>query len=71
MDRCRHGIGSVCFRDNQDGEKLTGEFNGNKLEGTIKGSAIHFIAKHAQGYTDDVTGTIDNGVIHAPGERGF
>lgn len=49
----------------QQGEKLTGELAGSKLEGTAKGSAIHFIARDAQGYTNEVTGTIDNGVIHA------
>ncbi|HSS77570.1 MAG TPA: acetamidase, partial [Thermoanaerobaculia bacterium] len=49
----------------QQGEKLTGEFAGSKLEGTAKGSAIHFVARDDQGYTNEVTGTIDNGVIHA------
>src|SRR5215472_8195212 len=29
----------------QDGEKLTGNFDGDKLEGTLKGNAISFLAK--------------------------
>lgn len=49
----------------QRGEKLTGEFEGNKLEGTVNGSAIHFTARDTQGYQDEVTGTIENGVIRA------
>jgi amidase len=49
----------------QQGENLTGEYAGQKLEGTVKNSAIHFIATDAQGYTDEITGTVENGVIHA------
>jgi acetamidase/formamidase len=49
----------------QQGAKLTGEFGGNKLEGTVKGSAVHFVAGDGHGYKDEVTGTIDKGVIHA------
>ena len=33
----------------QQGEKLTGKFSGDKLQGTITGSAIHFLAKNDQG----------------------
>ncbi len=49
----------------QQGEKLTGKFSGDKLEGTITGSAIHFLAKNDQGLTADVTGTITNGTLTA------
>ena len=33
----------------QDGEKLTGDFEGDKLEGTLNGSSVHFLAKDDQG----------------------
>ena len=49
----------------QQGEKLTGKFSGDKLEGTITGNAIHFLAKNDQGLNADVTGTITNGTITA------
>src|SRR5580658_9789382 len=42
----------------QEGEKLTGDFGGDKVEGTLKGSAIHFIAKDEQGGTEELTATL-------------
>ena len=33
----------------QQGDKLTGNFDGDKLEGTLTGNAIHFLAKDDQG----------------------
>ncbi|MGA2095347.1 MAG: acetamidase/formamidase family protein [Candidatus Acidiferrum sp.] len=39
----------------QDGDKLTGDFDGDKLEGTIKDGAIHFLAKDDQGGTEEGT----------------
>ena len=55
----------------QQGEKLTGKFSGDKLEGTITGSAIHFLAKNDQGLNADVTGTITNGTITATVNQTF
>jgi hypothetical protein len=34
---------------NQQGDKLTGDFGGDKLEGTLVGNSIHFLAKDEQG----------------------
>ncbi len=36
----------------QEGEKLTGNFDGDKLEGTLKGNTIYFLAKDEQGGTE-------------------
>ena len=33
----------------QVGDKLTGNFQGIPLEGTLQGNAIHFVTKHDQG----------------------
>ena len=49
----------------QQGDKLTGKFNGDKLEGTLTGNHIHFLAKDDKGFAADVTGTISNGTITA------
>src|SRR5213082_322553 len=45
-----------------EGGKLTGKFWGDKLEGTITGNAVHFVAKDEHG-TEECTATIQNGVI--------
>jgi len=42
----------------QDGEKLTGDFDGDKLEGTRNGGAIHFLAKDEHGGSEEGTATI-------------
>src|SRR5947208_1545687 len=51
----------------QEGEKLSGNFDGDKLEGTLKGTSIYFLAKDEQGGTDEgkariqgrtITGTV-------------
>lgn len=47
----------------QDGEKLGGKFSGDKLEGTLSGNAIHFVAKDEQGSTSELKGTLDGGRI--------
>jgi len=47
----------------QRGEKLTGNFDGDKLEGTINGSAIQFLAKDDRGGTEDAKGTVKGGTI--------
>ncbi len=49
----------------QTGEKLTGNFHGEKLEGTVEkgdgGEKVHFVAKDSEGDTDEVTATVVNG----------
>lgn len=46
-----------------DDGKLTGKFGGYKLEGTVAGNAVHFVAKGEGGGTEDCTATIKGGVI--------
>jgi amidase len=47
----------------QEGEKLTGEFGGDKLEGTLKGNAVYFFAKDEEGGTDELKGTLQGTTI--------
>jgi amidase len=47
----------------QQGDKLTGKFDGDKLEGTISGNSIHFLAKDEQGGTEECTATIQGDTI--------
>jgi amidase len=47
----------------QEGEKLSGDFGGDKLEGTLKGNSIYFLAKDEQGGTDEGKGTVQGGTI--------
>ena len=47
----------------QQGEKITGRFDGDKLEGSFAGGAFHFIAKDDSGGTKQVDGTLKNGVL--------
>jgi amidase len=47
----------------QEGEKLSGDFAGDKLEGTLKGDSIYFLAKDEEGGTDEVKGTVRSGTI--------
>jgi amidase len=49
----------------QQGQKITGQFFGDKLEGTIDGNSIHFVAKDSSGGTQKVDGTFKNGVLSA------
>ena len=44
----------------RQGDKLTGDFGGDKLEGTVSGAAIRFLAKDDQGGSED--GTVRRGV---------
>ncbi len=48
---------------NQQADKLTGNFDGDKLEGTLTGNSIHFLAKDERGGTEELTGTIEAGAI--------
>src|SRR6267142_3942272 len=47
----------------QEGEKLTGNFDGDKLEGTLKGNAIYFLAKDDEGGTDEGKGAVQGSTI--------
>ncbi|HEY4815612.1 MAG TPA: hypothetical protein VIH58_13075, partial [Chthoniobacterales bacterium] len=40
----------------QQGDKFTGKFGGDKLEGTLSGKSIHFLAKDEHGGTEELTG---------------
>jgi amidase len=47
----------------QQGEKLTGKFNGDPLEGTLSGNAVHALAKDQQGNTNEITATLKDGAL--------
>src|SRR5437870_13671825 len=42
----------------EEAGKLMGDFAGDKLEGTITGNSIHFVAKDEQGGTEECTATV-------------
>ncbi len=42
----------------QEGSKLTGNLDGDKLEGTLTGNSIHFVTKDDSGSTSEVTATL-------------
>src|SRR5262249_57116762 len=44
-------------------DKVTGKFGGDRLEGSLRGGAIHFVAKDEQGGTAEVQGTVRAGEI--------
>src|SRR5437879_13048072 len=47
----------------QEGEKLSRNVDGDKLEGTIKGNSIYLLAKDEQGGTDEGKGTLEGATI--------
>jgi len=47
----------------QEGDKLTGEFSGDKLEGTMQAGAIHFVAKDERGNRAECQARMENGTI--------
>lgn len=47
----------------QEGDKLTGNFGGDKLEGTLTGNSIHFLAKDEQGGTEQCQATVQAGAL--------
>src|SRR5689334_22346397 len=47
----------------EEAGKLTGDFGGDKLEGTVTGKAIHFVAKDEQGGTEECTATVKDGTM--------
>jgi amidase len=46
-----------------EGGKLTGKLRGDKLEGTVKGGAVRFVAKGEDGGTEECTATVKDGGI--------
>lgn len=48
----------------QLGDKLTGKFGGDALEGTINGDQYHFLAKDTHGGSEEATGRLENEVLH-------
>lgn len=49
----------------QQGQKISGQLFGDKFEGAIEGSSIHFVSKDSTGGTRKVDGAIKNGVLTA------
>ena len=49
---------NVTLELTQQADKLTGNFEGDKLEGTVSGSSIHFLAKDEQGGSEETTATV-------------
>ena len=47
----------------EEAGKLTGDFDGDKLEGTVASKAIHFVAKDERGGTEECTATVKEGVM--------
>ena len=47
----------------QNGSKLTGELNGDKLEGTVSDSTIHFVARNEKKDTFEVRGTFAQRIL--------
>src|ERR1700730_14154770 len=47
----------------QDGDKLTGELDTDKLEGSLKGNSVHFLAKDDQGGTEEGSGIFEGDAI--------
>jgi len=47
----------------QQGDKVTGDFGGDKLEGTVSGNAMHFLAKDESGGSEELKGTIQGDTL--------
>ena len=47
----------------EEAGKLVGDFGRDKLEGTVTGNAIHFVAKDEQGGSEECTATVQNGTM--------
>jgi amidase len=47
----------------QEGEKITGNFDGDKLEGTLAGNTLHFLAKDDRGGTEELSATLQSGIL--------
>jgi acetamidase/formamidase len=48
---------------NRQGDKLTGDFDGDKLEGAVTGKAIHFLAKDTRGGSENLQGTLEGATM--------
>ena len=47
----------------QDGDKLTGNFGGDKLEGTLTSNSLHFVAKDEEGGTEECQATLQGAAM--------
>ena len=47
----------------QAGEKLTGDFEGDKLEGSISGASVHFLARDEHGGTEECQAVLKSGTL--------
>jgi amidase len=47
----------------QQGQKITGQFYGDKFEGSFDGSAVHFVSKDDSGGSSNVDGALKNGML--------
>src|SRR5215813_5380085 len=47
----------------QQGEKLTGNFDGDKLEGSVHGSDLDFLAKDVHGGSEEAKASVKGGTI--------
>ena len=47
----------------QERDKLTGNFDGDKLEGLLNGNSVHFLAKDEQGGTEECQATVLDGAM--------
>jgi acetamidase/formamidase len=47
----------------QQGDTLTGDFGGDKLEGTVQGNTVRFLAKDTAGGSEDVHATVTGGAM--------
>lgn len=47
----------------QEGDRLTGAFGGDKLEGTLAGNSLYCLAKDENGGTEELTATMQSGVF--------
>ncbi len=47
----------------QQGQTVTGQFYGDKFEGSLEGSTIHFVAKDHSGGTSIISGALKSGVL--------
>jgi amidase len=47
----------------QHGDKLTGNFDGDKLDGTVSGSAVQFLAKDDHGGSEDVKAALKGNTL--------
>jgi amidase len=56
---CHRGL----LRHAQQGDKLSGNFGGDKLEGALAGNSVHFLAKDEQGGSEELTATVQAGGI--------